>query len=222
VEAQYVKAGFAALIVGTAMAVVPAAASARTGSIYDVTFAKGYERVTFDGSQNGGCDLYSTCGYSGTVTYTIGGTPKGKVLLTRSHKGKVSATARYRTAGTTKVRVRPPDGSADCTDTVSHKTDVFTLGSQGSRFQNLVLNYHPFGADYLDTKCGGPNEGAVSDAGVLPRGVFRPKDFFRGDTPSFTLTGGYSFRAAGFASAIDWRLSFKLKARACSPHCKLP
>jgi hypothetical protein len=204
------------------MAIAPAAAAAKTGSIYDVTHAKGYERVTFDGTQNGGCDLYGTCGYTGTVKYTIGGTPHGKVVLTRAHNGKVKATARYRTAGTTQVHVTPPDGGATCTDTVSHKTDVFTLASEGSHFQNLVLNYHPFGADYLDTKCGGPNEGAVSDAGVLPRGVFRPKDFFRGAKPSFTLTGGYSFRAAGFSSAIDWQLAFKLKARACSPHCNLP
>ena len=63
---------------------------------------------------------------------------------------------------------------------MSHKTDIFTLTSQGSRFQNLVLDYHPFGPDYLDTQCGGPNEGAASDAGVMPRGVFSPKAFFRG------------------------------------------
>jgi len=121
----------------------------------------------------------------------------------------------------TTVRVNPPDNSGTCTDTVRHKTDVFTLNSQGSRNQNLVFSYHPFGADYLDTKCGGPNEGTVSDAGVLPRGVLPPKQFFKGNRPSFTLSGGYSFRAAGFSSAIDWRLSLKLKARACSPHCKI-
>jgi hypothetical protein len=217
-----VKAGFAALIGGAAMAIAPAAAAAKTGSVYDVTFAKGYERVTFDGTQNGGCDLYGTCGYTGTVKYAFGGTPHGKVVLTRAHSGKVKATAHYRTRGTTQVRVNPPDGGATCTDTVSHNRDVFALASEGSHFQNLVLNYHPFGADYLDTRCGGPNEGAVSDAGVLPRGVFSPKAFFKGDHPSFTLTGGYSFRAAGFSSAIDWRLAYKLKARACSPHCKLP
>ena len=215
------KAGFAALIAMTAAAVAPAAAGAKTGSIYDVTSAKGYERVTFDGTQNGGCDLYNTCGYTGTVKYTIGGTPHGKVVLTRAHNGRVNATGRYRTAGVTQIRVKPPDNSAPCTDTVKHGTDIFTLSSEGSRFQNLVLNYHPFGPDYLDTKCGGPNEGAVSDAGVLPRGVFSPKDFFRGTRPTLTLTGGYSFRAAGFSSAIDWRLAFKLKARACSPHCTI-
>src|SRR5947208_3519257 len=203
------------------MAIAPAAAVAKTGSIYDLTSAKGYERVTFDGTQNGGCELYNTCGYTGTVIYTIGGTPQGKLVLTRARNGRVRGTARYRTAGVTRVRVRPPDNGTACTDTVSHRTDIFTLNSEGSRFQNLVLNYHPFGADYLDTQCPGPNEGAVSDAGVLPRGVFSPKDFFRGNKPRFTLTGGYSFRAAGFSSAIDWRLSFKLKARACSPRCKL-
>jgi hypothetical protein len=221
VEGQYVKAGFAALITVGAMAIVPGTAAARTGSVYDITSAKGYERITFDGTQNGGCELYSTCGYTGTVTYTIGGTPKGKLVLTRSKNGKVRGTAHYRTAGVTRVRVRPPDGSAACTDTVRHKTDVFTLNSMGSRNQNLLLSYHPFGPDYLDTQCGGPNEGTVSDAGVLPRGVLSPTKFFKGNRPSFTLTGAYSFRAAGFSSAIDWHLAFKLKARACSPHCKI-
>jgi hypothetical protein len=204
-----------------AAAIAPATAAAKTGSIYDITFAKGFERVTFDGTENGGCALYGTCGYTGTVKYSIAGTPHGKLVLTRAHNGRVKGTARYRTAGVTQVRVRPPDGSAACTDTVSHKTDIFTLTSQGSRFQNLVLNYHPFGADYLDTQCGGPNEGAASDAGVMPRGVFSPKAFFRASKPSFTLTGGYSFRAGGFSSAIDWRLAFKTKARACSPHCRI-
>jgi hypothetical protein len=215
------KAGFAALMAVAATALVPAAASAKTGSIYDITSAKGFERVTFDGTQNGGCDLYNTCGYAGTVKYSFGGTPHGKVMLTRAKNGRVAATGRYRTAGVTHVHVNPPDGGAACTDTVSHPTDVFSLSSQGSRFQNLVLNYHPSGADYLDTVCPGPNEGAVSDAGVLPRGVFQPKAFFKGNHPRFTLTGGYSFRAAGFSSAIDWKLAYKLKERACSPRCKI-
>jgi hypothetical protein len=216
-----VKAGFAATISIAAMAIAPAAAAAKTGSIYDVRFAKGYERVTFDGTQNGGCELYDTCGYTGTVKYALSGKPTGKLVLTRSKSGKVRATAHYRTTGLTTVRVNPPDGSGACTATVRHKTDVFSLNSEGSRNQKLVLDYHPFGADYLDTRCGGPNEGTVSDAGVLPRAVFSPKAFFKGNHPSLAFTGGYSFRAAGFSSAIDWRLGFKLKARACSPHCKI-
>jgi hypothetical protein len=215
------RAGLLALTTVAAVAFAPAAANAKTGSIYDITLAKGFERVTFDGTQNGGCDLYNTCGYAGVVTYTFGGTPHGKVMLTRAKNGRVKATARYKTAGVTHVRVNPPDGGATCTDTIAHTTDVFSMSSQGSRFQNLVLNYHPSGADYLDSACPGPNEGAVSDAGVLPRGVFQPKAFFKGNRPRFTLSGGYSFRAAGFSSAIDWKLAYKLKERACSPHCKI-
>jgi hypothetical protein len=216
-----VKAGFAATISLAAMAIVPAAAAAKTGSVYDVTKAYGFERVKFDGTQNGGCELYDTCGYTGTVKYAFGGKPHGKLVLTRSKSGKVRSAAHYRTNGVTTVRMNPPDSSAPCTDTVHRRNDVFTLNSAGSRNQNLVLNYHPFGPDYLDTKCGGPNEGTVSDAGVLPRGVLSPKAFFKGNRPSFTITGAYSFRAAGFSSAIDWRLTFRLKARACSPHCKI-
>jgi hypothetical protein len=205
----------------SAAAVVPSTAVAKTGSIYDITRAHGFERVTFDGTQNGGCELYDTCGYTGTVKYAFAGKPKGKLVLTKSKSGKVRSTAHYRTTGLTTVHVDPPDGSGRCTDSVTRNNDVFTLNSEGSRNQKLVLDYHPFGPDYLDTKCGGPNEGTVSDAGVLPRGVLAPKQFFKGDRPSFSITGSYSFRAAGFSSAIDWHLAFRLKARACSPHCKI-
>ena len=203
------------------MAIAPAAATAKTGSIYDITGASGHERVTFDGTQNGGCELYDTCGYTGTVKYAVSGKPTGKLVLTRSKSGKVRATAHYRTNGITTVRVNPPDNSSACTDTVRHRTDVFTLNSQGSRNQNLILNYHPTGPDYLDTKCGGPNEGTLSDAGVLPRAVFSPKAFFKGTRPGLSFSGGYSFRAAGFDSAIDWQFHYQLKARSCSPHCKI-
>jgi hypothetical protein len=214
-----VKAGLAAAIMVAAMAIAPAAASARTGSVYDVTFAKGFERVTFSGDSSAACGQYGVCGYSGTTTYSIGGKPHGTVKLTRGRKGRVSGFGRYKTAGVTRARVSPPDGGADCTDTVRHKTDLFGLESIGSKNQTLALGYHPVGSDYLDTRCGGPNEGAAADANVLPRGTFRAADFFRGPRPRFTLTGGTPFRAGGFSSAIEWNLSFKLKARACSPHC---
>ena len=94
-----------------AMAIAPAAAAAKTGSIYDVTKATGYERVTFDGTQNSGCEIYDTCGYTGTVKYALSGKPAGKLVLTRSKSGKVRSTAHYRTHGVTTVRVNPPDGS---------------------------------------------------------------------------------------------------------------
>src|SRR3954451_25473754 len=115
VESHYVKAGFAATISVAAMALVPAVATAKTGSIYDVTSASGFERVTFDGTQNGGCELYDTCGYTGTVKYTMGGKPHGKLVLTRGKNGKVRSAAHYRANGVTKVRVNPPDSSAACT-----------------------------------------------------------------------------------------------------------
>jgi hypothetical protein len=212
----------AGILAVAAMAMVPSTAiAAKKGSIYDITSATGFERVTFAGDANAFCQQYGVCGYNGTVTYSIGGKPHGTLQLTRARSGKVVGSARYRTSGITKTRVTPPNGGADCVDTVSHKTDVFMLNSFDSRFQNLVLDYHLVGDDYLDTKCTAPNEGAVADAGVLPQAVFSAADFFRGNRPRFTLAGSNAFRAAGFSSTIEYKLSFKIKARACSPRCSL-
>jgi hypothetical protein len=204
------------------MAFAPAAA-AKNGSIYDVTVAKGFERVTFTGDADAACEQYGVCGYKGTVTYSIGGKTHGRLILTRSRSGKVNGRASYKTTGVTRARVTPPPGQgADCTDTISHKTDVFSVGSAGSNGRSLLLNYHASGIDYLDTKCAGPNESAVSDAGFLPLGILRASDFFRGPTPKLTMSGAQAFRAGGFSSEIDWNLRFKMKARACSPNCRLP
>jgi hypothetical protein len=214
------KAVAAAAITVAALAIAPGAASARTGSIYDVTVARGFERVTFSGDSDAACSQYDTCDYSGTTTYRIGGKPHGTLKLARGKNGWAKGFARYTTGGVTHSRVSPPDGGADCTDTVRHKRDVFSMESIGSHNQTLALSYHPVGPDYLNTICGGPNEGAVGDANILPRGTFKARDFFKGAKPRFTLTGATPFRAGGFSSVIEWNLTFKLKARACSPHCK--
>jgi hypothetical protein len=204
------------------MLVAPAAAQAKRGSIYDLTKATGFERVRFTGDAGSGCAQYAVCGYSGTTTYRIGGTPRGTLVLTRSSSGRVKGSASYRTAGTTTSSVTPPQPGQACTDTVTRNSDVFKLSSTGPSFQNLLLVYHAGAAtDYLDTSCAGPNEGAVSDAGVLPSALFQPSDFFGGTSPSFGLSGSTPFRAAGFSSTIQWKLQYKMKARACSPRCQL-
>jgi hypothetical protein len=210
------------VIAVAAMAFAPAA-MAKNGSIYDFQTAKGFERVTFTGDSDAACAQYGVCGYKGTVTYSIAGTPRGKLFLTRSRSGKVKGRASYKTAGVTRARVTPPpDQGATCTDTISRKTDVFGVGWAGSNGRTLLLNYHSFGVDYLDTACAGPNESAVADAGFLPVGIFRAADFFRGPRPRLTMSGSQAFRAGGFTSVIDWDLTFKVKARACSPSCRLP
>jgi hypothetical protein len=219
-----VKAALAAGIGLAALAIAPNAYAARHGSIYDITKATGFESVTFTGDENGGCVLYKVCGYSGDVGYAISGKPKGTLLMTRSKDGKVKGRATYKSVGLTRTRVTPPSDQPgpDCTQTITHRTDTFDLFSRGFRNDKLMFVYHAVGADYLDTKCTGPNEGAVSDAGVLPEAIFSTKDFFKGTKPSFTLKGATPFRAAGFSSTINYRLTFKMKARACSPGCRLP
>jgi hypothetical protein len=157
------------------------------------------------------------------VSYKIAGRPHGTLVLTRGSHGKVRARASYRIRGVTQTRVTPPPGQGgDCTETVAHKTDVFEMLSRGVANDKLMFTYHAAGPDYLDTHCGGPNEGAVSDAGVLPSGLFKTRDFFKGPTPGLSLKGATPFRAGGFSSTIDWKLQVKMKARACSPRCALP
>jgi hypothetical protein len=217
-----VKATLAATAALAALAIVPATADAKRGSIYDVTRATGFEKVTFTGDADGGCDLYGVCGYSGTVSYVISGKPRGTLRLTKGKNGKVTARASYKTNGVTHMHVTPPpDQGSACDVTLHHNTDVFDLHSRGSHNQLLMFTYHPSGPDYLDTSCAGPNEGAVSDAGVLPSALFQPSDFFGGTSPSFGLSGSTPFRAAGFSSTIQWKLQYKMKARACSPRCQL-
>jgi hypothetical protein len=217
-----VKAALAAGIALAALAITPTAEAAKRGWIYDVKAASGFEHVVFTGDQVGGCEIYGVCGYSGEVRYEISGAPKGTLRLARSKSGKVVGRATYRSKGRTTTRVTPPDQAAsDCTDSIAHKRDSFDLFSRGSHNDRLMFVWHAVGPDFLQTKCTGPNEGAVSDADVLPQALFRTRDFFDGTKPSFTIKGSNPFRAGGFSSAIDYKLHFKLKARACSPRCRL-
>jgi hypothetical protein len=219
-----VKAALAAGIAVAGLAIAPSAATAKRGWIYDVTKATGFETVTFTGDEDGGCVLYKVCGYEGEVSYTLGGTPKGKLYVSRSKSGKITGRATYRSKGVTRTRVTPPSNQPgpDCTQTIKHKHDTFDLFSRGSRNDRLMFVWHAVGPDFLDTKCAGPNEGAVADAGVLPEALFETRDFFEGTKPSFAVKGATPFRAAGFSSTIEYKLQFKMKARSCSPRCVLP
>jgi hypothetical protein len=218
------KAALAAGVALAALAVAPTADAAKRGSIYDITKATGFEHVTFTGDQDGGCELYKVCGYSGETRYAIGGKPKGTLVVTRSRSGKVQGRATYKSKGLTTTRVSPPSDqqAPDCTQAIVHRTDTFDLFTRGSRNDKMMFVWHMAGPDYLDTKCGGPNEGAVSDAGAHPEAFFDTKDFFHGIKPSFAIKGATPFRAGGFSSTIDYKLQFKMKARACSPRCRLP
>lgn len=217
------KAALAAAA-AAAIALVPAAdAQARRGSIYDMTQATGFEKITFSGDMDANCLQFNVCGYSGTVTYRIGGKPKGKLALTKSRSGKVNAAGTYRTNGVTTTNVTAPAGGQDCAETKAHKSDHFGLLSSGSRNQSLRLVYHSAGGpDYLDTACNGPSEADADNANALPEGIFAAKDFFRGRKPSFGSGGSTPFTQGGFNATIEWNLKFKARERDCSPRCKLP
>ena len=210
--------GAAALLVA-----MPAGAAAKRGYLYDVTSAKGFERLTYSGDPSADCSSFGTCDYSGVVTYTIKGKPKGTIALTRSRSGKVSGSARYKTNGTTATDVTPVGNRPNCSDSVDHNRDGWSIASSGASYRNLLVTYHNFlSTDYLATNCTGPTEKDVKEAGVLPTGRFAAKDFFRGERPSFSISGGTPFQINGWNASIEWDLKFKARARNCSPHCKLP
>ena len=100
----------AALVAMSAMLAVPAAATAKTGSVFDMSRATGYVRVTFTGDSAGSCASFGVCGYSGTVTYRVGGKPHGTLVLARGRNGRISGGATYRTTATTRASVTAPAG----------------------------------------------------------------------------------------------------------------
>jgi hypothetical protein len=206
-----------------AMAFFATPALGKRGYIYDVTSAKGFERLTFSGDPAADCASFGTCDYAGVTTYTISGKPKGTIALTRKRSGEVKGSARYTTNGTTVSDVTPVGSRPNCSDSVDHTRDGWSIASSGASFRNLLVTYHEgLKTDYLATNCAGPTEKDVKAAGVLPTGRFSAKDFFRGEKPSFSISGGTPFQTGGWNASIEWDLKFKARERNCSPHCKLP
>jgi hypothetical protein len=211
-----------AISAGAIAATSPAAASAaKSGSIFDITSARGFERVTFEGLPQGQCEQFATCGYKGVVTYEISGTPKGTLLLARSRSGRYSGGATYRTHGVTTSDVSGPEGTAPCSDTVAHKADVFSMTSLPNSAPTVLLSYHDGGDDYLTTACAGPTEAQVGKAGGVPDGTFAAGSF-RNKRVKWTLSGGQPFKANGYQATSEWDLKFKGRGRYCNPHCRIP
>lgn len=196
-------------------------ASAKTGSIFDLTKAGGFERVTYKGDAAANCASFGTCGYAGTVTYRIGGTPRGALFLAKSRSGRYSGHASYRTNGMTTASVTGPATDPECADTVRHRSDVFTLKSLPSSARTLLLSYHSATTDFLDTDCVAPTEKDLAAGGALPEGAFPASGFTR-KRVSWAMSGSQPFRAGGFSGASEWNLNFKAKSRACNPRCRIP
>jgi hypothetical protein len=214
----------AAAIAIAATAIVPASAgaAAKRGSIFDLTRAAGYERVTFTGDAQAGCAQFDVCGLSGSVTYRLGGTPRGALFLARSRSsGRVRGGASYRIAGTTRSTVTAPSPRPVCDDAIDHAADLFSAASLRSSPESVLLRYHAGAPDYLDTDCPGPTERDLRRAGALPEGAF-PARGFRRRRLKFEMSGGQPFRARGFSAASEWDLKFRAKARECNPRCRIP
>jgi hypothetical protein len=186
-----------------AVAMAPAAASATTTS-YRVTKATGSEIVAFT-ADPGTCARFVTCGYHGTVTYTFGGTPSGRLVLDQGASGHVTGAADFSARGTTVADVTTGDA---CTDTVRHRREHFSMRSP-SRLGKLIFGLHGAKTDYLATACAGPTEADLKRDGALPTGKFKRKDFAAQAT-RFTLNGSASFREKGYRGTDTWKLSYRV------------
>jgi hypothetical protein len=212
---------FTAAVVISATLIVPAAASGATGSIFSMTAARGFERVTFTGDSAASCEQFGVCGYTGKVEYSIGGTPHGTIVLARSRGGKISGGATYRTEGSTSATVTPPGGAPACSDTITHSTDLFSAASQPHSVKTLLLSYDTAGDDFLATTCPGPTKRDAALAGALPKATFSASGF-HGKKLRFGFGGSVPFKGHGFTATSEWRLSFRAAGRSCNPRCAIP
>jgi hypothetical protein len=193
---------------------LPAAAAARTGTLYHVVHASGTQKVSFTADPNT-CGLQLTCGNEGTITYKFGGTPSGRLEAARDRRGRVNGVADFKSLGTTVARITQ---GAPCTDTVSHRREHFSLTSR-SQLGSLLFEFHGGRTDYMVTDCAGPTEADLAHDRALPEGSFRQKDF-KGFSVKFALRGNSSFRESGYRGTVTWNLKYGLERYRCSPNCK--
>jgi hypothetical protein len=199
-----VKRASALAIALAATTALPASALASTQS-YKVVKAAGTEKVEFAADAKT-CARFLTCGYAGTVTYTFGGTPSGKLVLRKDARGRVKGAAAFTSRGKT---VSDLTSGAVCTDTVRHKREQFSIASK-SRLGRLVFGLHGARIDYLVTDCAGPTEAQLERDGALPNGTFK-RTAFEARTTTFGLTGSASFREAGYLGKASWKLSYRVR-----------
>jgi hypothetical protein len=203
------------LIALAASATLPVAANARTGTMYHVVHASGTQTVSFSADPRT-CARMLTCGYAGTVTYRFGGTPSGRLVITRDRRGRLNGLADFNSRGTTAARITR--GTA-CNDTVSHGKEHFSLTSR-SRLGSLLFEFHGGRTDHIVTDCPGPTEADLAHDRALPEGSFRQKDF-KGFSTKFNLKGSSVFRESGYRGSAAWNLTYRLERYRCSPNCKV-
>jgi hypothetical protein len=183
--------------------------------MYHVVHASGTQKVSFAGDPST-CTQQLTCGNRGTVTYKFGGTPSGRLEVTRDRRGRVNGLADYSSRGTTVAQITQ---GTQCSDTIKHRREHFSLTSR-SRLGSLLFQFHGGKTDHIVTDCPGPTETDLARDRALPEASFRQKDF-DGFNVKFTLKGSSSFRESGYRGSVTWNLKYRLERYRCSPNCKI-
>jgi hypothetical protein len=195
-----------------AAAAVPASASAAT-SRYTIVKASGSERLSYTADAQT-CATHGTCGDSGRVTYRFRGTPhRGRMTLATRRSGRTAGVGVFRTTGTTVADVSYGDGG-ECSQTVRHRAEVFTLDSLRHNLARLLFTLHPRShrTDYLATDCLAPSETDVARDHGLPQASFRRSGFDAART-SFRLFGSSRFVERGWRGTVRWTLSYRVIRR---------
>ena len=201
--------GSKAVVIALAASAAPAAAGAATRptTVYDVARANGSLRVSFD-SDASTCIQFGTCGTAGTITYTFGGRPHGRLAIrgNRRVRGRAVFTSRGRT-------VSNVTGARPCSATVRRRRESFGLASTPSLTRLLVTIHGPsVTTDHLATRCAGPTERDLAAARALPQASFRRRDF-RSSRISFALSGTHFFRARGYRGSVGFAAAYRIVRR---------
>ena len=205
-------AGILAIALAAAVALpATAGAAARQRSTYSVTKAAGTEKVSFSGDPST-CARFATCGYQGTVGYRFSGASRGKLVLVRDSRGRITGMGTFATRGTTTANIT---AGAPCADSVRHRSEIFSLGSTRGP---LLFRLHGGRTDYLATDCAGPTETLLEAQRALPEGSLK-RSHFEDARTSFITSGSSVFRAQGYRGTNTWRLRYAVTRHRCSPHC---
>jgi hypothetical protein len=223
----------AALAVIAALTVLaPAAAEAKTSeraTLFTITRAIGYVRVTFHGDEAAGCRARGVCGVSGRIKRSYERPSFGQLFWLRAGP-RTQALYAFVDEGRGTIRADVgTDGSPErCVDVLRTGGDTFELEpTRSGRLRFVWREVDPddgfiVGADHEDdevpaedlfanpfgTRCAGPELRDLK--GALPTGEI-PFRVLRSRRSQFHLKGELPFAAGGFAGTVDWNLRYGLR-----------
>ena len=195
-------------------------------TLFSITRAVGYVRVTFHGDEAAGCRARGVCGVAGRIKRKYERDTFGQLLwFRRSTRTQVLQAFIDEGRGTLTADVGVEGSPERCADRLRTGFDHFQLEPRGGRLRFVWRDLEGgwvIGADHEDeevpaedrfpnpfgTRCPGPELGDM--AAALPRGDI-PFRVLRSRRSQIHLAGELPFAAGGFAGTVDWSLRYGLR-----------